>query len=57
MHGTYIKTIKQVYLCSAAKDTPKILIFKNNHVSRGLVLNANDKTTGTAQAATPSCII
>jgi hypothetical protein len=54
MHGTYIETIKKVYLFSAAKDTPKILIFKNNHVSSGLVLNTNGKTTGTAQAATPS---
>jgi hypothetical protein len=53
MHGTYIGTIKQVYLRSAAKETPKIQIFKNNHASRGLVLNANDKT-GTAQAATTS---
>jgi hypothetical protein len=54
MHGTYIQTIKEVYLCYAAKDAPKIQIFKNNHVSRGLILNANGKTTGTAQAATPS---
>jgi len=54
MYGTYIETIKQVYLCSSATDTPKILIFKNNHVSRGLVLNANGKTTGTTEAPTPS---
>jgi hypothetical protein len=54
MHGTYIETIKRVYLCSAAEDTHKIQIFKNNLVGRGLVLNANGTTTGTAQAATPS---
>ena len=54
MHGTYIETIKGVYLCSAAKDASKIHIFRNNHVSRVLVLNTNGKTTGTAHAATPS---
>jgi len=54
MHGIYTEAIKHVYLCSGAKDTAKILILKNNHVSRGLVLNANGKTTGIVQAATPS---
>ena len=53
MQGTYSKTRKQLYLCSAVEDTPKILIFKNNYVTRGLVLNANGKKTGNAQAKTP----
>jgi hypothetical protein len=53
MQGTYSKTRKQLYLCSAVEDTPKILVFKNNYVTRGLVLNANGKKTGNAQAKTP----
>jgi hypothetical protein len=36
MHGTYIKTIKQVYLCSAAYETPTILILKINILAEAL---------------------